>query len=71
MSAKLLSAGIKKSVVDFMKVSLEYLYHYICDHCQKWWTIADIKPDIGSHALCPHCGKTSLIEEIVQFQIKT
>ncbi|WP_167315620.1 hypothetical protein [Nostoc punctiforme] len=53
-----------------MKVSLEYLYHYSCDHCQKWWTIGDIKPDINSQALCPHCGKTSLIVEIVQFQTK-
>lgn len=45
-----------------MKVHLEHLYHYCCDFCQKWWTIADIKP--SSETICPHCGKRNPIEGI-------
>jgi hypothetical protein len=52
-----------------MKVSLEHLYHYLCDHCQKWWTCADIKPEIGKELYCPHCGKKNKVEEIKSFEV--
>ncbi len=47
-----------------MKVSLEHLYHYRCDTCQRWWTIADIKPEISSVVYCPHCGLQNIVEAI-------
>lgn len=47
-----------------MIVSLEYLYHYRCDHCQKWWTIADLQPVIGEISHCPNCGYTNKITGI-------
>ena len=53
-----------------MKVSLEYLYHYQCDSCQKWWTTADIEPAINSTIYCPHCGVVNVIEDIQSFLVK-
>ncbi|MEH1789992.1 MAG: zinc ribbon domain-containing protein [Nostoc sp.] len=47
-----------------MKVFLEYLYHYRCDFCQKWWTVGDIQPNIEQELFCPHCGKSNTVEVI-------
>lgn len=49
-----------------MKVNLELLYHYRCDHCQSWWSIADIPPTVRSygHMKCPHCADDNRIDEI-------
>lgn len=47
-----------------MIVSLEYLYHYRCDDCQKWWTIADLQPKIKQTIHCPHCGYKNKVNGI-------
>ena len=51
-----------------MKVSLEFLYHYLCDYCNQWWTCADIKSTVGSTVFCPHCGTKNTVEEINTFE---
>lgn len=45
-----------------MQVSLELLFHYKCDRCQKWWSVADIHPVIDASVSCPHCGERSEVE---------
>lgn len=51
-----------------MKVSLERLYHYQCDlaSCQKWWTIADVRPAIGKYTSCPHCGHGNRVDAVIE-----
>jgi chromosome segregation ATPase len=44
-----------------MKVSLELLFHYRCDNCDRWWSIADIPPKPAT--ICPHCGTTNKVED--------
>ncbi|NJK72263.1 MAG: hypothetical protein HC926_02535 [Synechococcaceae cyanobacterium SM2_3_60] len=51
-----------------MKVSLEYLYHFACESCQRWWSIADIEPHVGDPFNCPHCGHTNTVEVIHTFR---
>ena len=48
-----------------MKVSLELLYHFNCDRCSKWWTVADITPLAGAIVWCPHCGFEGRVPEKV------
>lgn len=48
-----------------LKISLELLYHYSCGHCNKWWSIADIKPIPGSVVTCPHCNVLHLVPDKV------
>lgn len=47
-----------------MKVSLELLYHYRCDQCQSWWSVADIYPARLDNIPCPHCAHMNAIESI-------
>ena len=47
-----------------MRVYLEFLYHFKCEHCTSWWSVADIEPKIGSDWLCPHCGAKNKVEVI-------
>lgn len=53
-----------------MIVSLELLYHYNCDTCKKWWTIADFVVKPGHQIFCPHCGYFNTIDEVVEFPVK-
>lgn len=53
-----------------MKVSLEHLYHYLCDRCEKWWTCANIKPAIGKEVYCPHCGNVNIVEAIASHEVE-
>ena len=39
-------------------IYLEHLYHYSCQSCGGWWTVADIRPNAGDVFTCPHCGVT-------------
>jgi DNA-directed RNA polymerase subunit RPC12/RpoP len=44
-----------------IEANLEYLYHYKCKQCLKWWTVGDICPfwsstEPGAKVYCPHCG---------------
>ncbi len=51
-----------------MKVSLEYLYHFRCDCCGRWWSQADIEPQIGEILYCPACGQANQVEQIQTFR---
>lgn len=44
-----------------MKISLELLYHYQCDACQKWWSVSDIPPVPGKRVQCIHCGHEDIV----------
>jgi hypothetical protein len=38
----------------------ETIWHFICDFCNGWWSIAegvDWKPGSLKNFYCPHCGK--------------
>jgi DNA-directed RNA polymerase subunit RPC12/RpoP len=52
-----------------VKISLEKLYHYKCDNCDRWWTIADIIPQLGKLVNCPHCGLLNTIEEVTEHPV--
>lgn len=47
-----------------MIAHLELLYHYSCDFCKRWWTIADVSPIINMSMHCLHCGKQSIVESV-------
>jgi hypothetical protein len=37
--------------------SMEYLYHYSCEKCKLWWSIAMEKDKWQPKVMwCPHCG---------------
>ena len=36
---------------------MEYLYHYTCEKCKLWWSIAMEKDKWQPKVMwCPHCG---------------
>ena len=39
-----------------MFVSRETLYHFRCERCNKWWTIADADTN-KTDWYCPWCGE--------------
>lgn len=47
-----------------MKCSIEVLYHFHCQYCQKWWSFADIPVVRGAEITCPHCGKKDTVWQI-------
>ncbi|MEN9232264.1 MAG: hypothetical protein Q6L68_15310 [Thermostichus sp. DG02_5_bins_236] len=51
-----------------MRVALEFLYHFCCDHCQRWWSQADVDPQPGDQLYCPYCGFQNRIERIDTFR---
>jgi endogenous inhibitor of DNA gyrase (YacG/DUF329 family) len=53
-----------------MKVSLEYLYHFCCDRCKKWWTCTDIKTPIGKTVYCPRCQVANKVESVETHEIE-
>jgi RNase P subunit RPR2 len=53
-----------------IEAHLEYLYHFHCSSCKRWWTIADIAPRRSSEqstfvVFCPHCGAQHKVGAIV------
>ena len=36
-------------------ISIEKLFHFSCEFCNKWWTIGDAEPE--RQYFCPWCGK--------------
>ncbi|MEO0434544.1 MAG: hypothetical protein AAF151_22905 [Cyanobacteria bacterium J06656_5] len=46
-----------------MKVSIEHLYHFSCDRCQKWWAIGDFPWGSQSSLWCPWCGYENTLPE--------
>ncbi|MEN9226348.1 MAG: hypothetical protein Q6L60_06580 [Thermostichus sp. HHBFW_bins_43] len=51
-----------------MRVALEFLYHFCCDRCQRWWSQADVDPRPGEQLYCPYCGFQNVIERIDTFR---
>ena len=47
------------------KVSIEYLYHFQCDYCHGWWSVADYKIQPHRQIYCPHCGLQNGIPEAI------
>jgi rRNA maturation endonuclease Nob1 len=45
-----------------MIVALEFLFHFYCEECSRWWSVADVFP--GETIICPHCGHRNTIEKI-------
>jgi Fe-S cluster biogenesis protein NfuA len=41
--------------------SAEIIFHFTCQTCRKWWSIADWTP--VETLTCPHCSTTSSVEE--------
>jgi hypothetical protein len=46
-----------------VKVSVEVLYHFSCESCKKWWTIADFQWQSGDIVNCPHCSYQEALGE--------
>lgn len=47
-----------------MKCSIEILYHLSCNHCNKWFSIADLKVQLGQSIACPHCHNVSTVDRV-------
>lgn len=47
-----------------MRCSIEVLYHLSCNHCGKWFSVADIEVKLGDEVACPHCHKVSVVNKI-------
>lgn len=45
------------------KKSVEYLSHFQCGSCQKWWSIGDAPLD-RKVWYCPWCGKLQVVKDI-------
>lgn len=56
-------AGVIEVSVLTMKVSVEHLYHFNCDRCQKWWSIGDFPWGSQSSLWCPWCGHENELPE--------
>jgi hypothetical protein len=56
--------GTQQAVEGGQEVYQEYLYHYHCESCNRWWTVADIAPVIGGSFTCPHCGHAGKVGSI-------
>ena len=42
------------------KYSIEYVIHYKCGACMRWWSIGD-GPKTG-HIYCPWCGVKNILK---------
>jgi len=40
----------------------ERLVHFLCDLCEKWWSIGDWKDTVIMS--CPHCGIRQKVREL-------
>ncbi|PIK97101.1 hypothetical protein [Synechococcus sp. 63AY4M1] len=43
-----------------MRVALQFLYHFCCDRCRRWWR--------GDRLYCPYCGYHNCVERIDTFR---
>lgn len=39
-----------------MKATVEYIWHFTCDMCMGWWSIASHENYKPKGMYCPHCG---------------
>ena len=58
-----------------MVVFLEYLFHFNCANCNKWFSIGDWKQpsELNKELVifCPHCRHCSVIEDITDGKNKS
>lgn len=47
------------------RCSIEVLYHFSCNNCGKWFSVADIEASLGDSMACPHCHEVSVVNEIL------
>ena len=53
------------------KFTTETIFHFTCSECKNWWSVA-LAHVAGSayypegRAYCPHCGKESITEKLVE-----
>jgi len=40
-----------------MKKDKETNWHFTCNYCKGWWSIANSDDWIPKKLYCPHCGK--------------
>ena len=36
--------------------SKETIWHFVCDSCRNWWSIAAVDDWKPKELYCPHCG---------------
>jgi hypothetical protein len=48
------------------KSSIENIFHFTCDECKRWWSVAlsDMNKYPDRIAYCPHCGCTEVVEKL-------
>jgi PHP family Zn ribbon phosphoesterase len=47
-----------------MKYYGETIIHFICDKCNKWWSISDAPIDEKYDWFCPWCGHENNIDSM-------
>ena len=40
-----------------MRADKESIWHFTCDHCSGFWSIATMDAWYPKELYCPHCGK--------------
>jgi len=51
-----------------MNYSKETIWHFTCEFCKNWWSIAasdEWHPTTEKNLYCPHCGKPNATTEAV------
>jgi len=46
-----------------VNISLEFLFHYRCESCNLWWSVADLIP-VQPVTVCPHCWSQNSVDSI-------
>jgi hypothetical protein len=50
---------MKQNTHSFSK---ETIWHFVCDSCKLWWSIASSDDWNPKQLYCPHCGIKNAIE---------
>ena len=53
-----------------MNYSKETIWHFTCESCKGWWSIAasdDYQPSIFENLYCPYCGEDQIIDENIGY----
>ena len=55
------------TTVCIMNYSVEKLFHFTCEHCSLWWSVAHVEPfdwpltgNDDMSMTCPHCSHKHL-----------
>lgn len=47
-----------------MKIDKETIWHFICEFCKGYWTIASMDNWKPKKLYCPHCGELNTVDQI-------